>query len=150
MRGDPEPVGAGYYHAMGIVLREGRELTETNRSESVLIAIVNEAFAKEFFPKGRRLGNESSRIGPTRRPRRSPLSACWATVVAQRCIWNAPKGCRSIGRYAETPPSAGLQYLFEQRETFEPMNPTSCALLQRSTAIFLYPLQGRSMSCLPR
>ena len=75
MRGDPEPVGAGYYHAMGIVLREGRELTETNRSESVLIAIVNEAFAKEFFPKGRRLGNESSRIGPTRRPRRSLLSA---------------------------------------------------------------------------
>ena len=54
--GDPESVGVGYYHALGIPLLEGREFTAADRAESIPIAIVNEAFAKEFFPKGSAVG----------------------------------------------------------------------------------------------
>jgi hypothetical protein len=79
--GDPEPVGAGYYHARGIVLREARELTEANRSESVLIAIANEVFAKEFFPKGTAVGQ---RIKPNRADAKAP-SLTVVGVLGNRC-----------------------------------------------------------------
>jgi putative ABC transport system permease protein len=53
-------VSPGYLAAAGIPLREGREFTPSDKSGSLPVAIVNEAFAQEFFPKedpvGRRIG----------------------------------------------------------------------------------------------
>ncbi len=41
-------VGAGYIRALGMQLLNGREFTESDRSGSGKVAIVNEAFAKKF------------------------------------------------------------------------------------------------------
>jgi putative ABC transport system permease protein len=51
-------VSAGYFRAMGIPLRAGRELTERDDEGAPKVAVVNEAFAKRYFgsanPIGRR------------------------------------------------------------------------------------------------
>jgi len=54
--GDPESVGVNYYRVLGIPLLQGREFTQADRAKSFPVAIVNEAFAKEFFPKRSAIG----------------------------------------------------------------------------------------------
>jgi putative ABC transport system permease protein len=53
---DPEPVSSGYFRVTGIPLLDGREFSALDRGEANQVAIVNEEFAKEFFPKGTVLG----------------------------------------------------------------------------------------------
>ena len=72
--GDPESVGVGYYNVMGIPFLQGREFTEADRADSMGVAIVNEAFAKEFFPKGPAVGQ---RIKPGTADAKAP----WLTIV---------------------------------------------------------------------
>ena len=55
--GSPESVGAGFFHVIGIPLLEGREFTDADRVASIPVAIVNEAFVKEFFPNGSPVGH---------------------------------------------------------------------------------------------
>jgi putative ABC transport system permease protein len=72
--GDPESVGVGYCHVMGIPLLRGREFTNADRADSIPVAIVNEAFAREFFPRGPAVGQ---RIKPGTADAKAP----WLTIV---------------------------------------------------------------------
>src|SRR6185312_5317189 len=53
------PISPGYFDLMRIALIEGRDFTERDDSQSPLVAIINEAFARRFFrgqePVGRQL-----------------------------------------------------------------------------------------------
>jgi predicted permease len=44
------PIGPGYFNLMRIALIEGRDFTERDDSESSLVAVINETFARRFFP----------------------------------------------------------------------------------------------------
>jgi len=46
-----------YFHALGISLLQGRLWDETETSRGARLAIVNEAFAKRYFPNGDALGH---------------------------------------------------------------------------------------------
>ena len=60
MNPDFAHVSPGYFHAMGVRLVAGREFTIADRADTQKVAIINEPFAKRFFPKesplGRRIG----------------------------------------------------------------------------------------------
>jgi predicted permease len=60
MNPDFAHVSPGYFQAIGVRLIAGREFAESDRVDTQKVAIVNEAFAKRFFPKenpiGRRIG----------------------------------------------------------------------------------------------
>ncbi len=49
-------VSPGYFRAMGIPLRAGRELTERDDEGAPKVAVVNEAFAKRYFGSGSPIG----------------------------------------------------------------------------------------------
>jgi putative ABC transport system permease protein len=53
---DPEPVSGGYFRVAGIPLLQGREFSDVDRSDSVPVAIINQAFARQFFSKETALG----------------------------------------------------------------------------------------------
>jgi putative ABC transport system permease protein len=53
---NPQPVSGGYFRVAGIPLLEGREFSDEDRAHSMQVAIVNQAFAREFLPKGAVLG----------------------------------------------------------------------------------------------
>jgi len=71
---DPEPVSETYFHVAGIPLLAGREFSDLDRADSPQVAIVNQAFAKEYFPHGNALGQ---RIKPAEPGSRQP----WLTIV---------------------------------------------------------------------
>jgi predicted permease len=50
-------IGPGHFSNMGIPLLEGREFTSADRLGSPKVAIVNETFAKTFFPSGNPIGH---------------------------------------------------------------------------------------------
>jgi predicted permease len=52
----PDPVSASYFHVLGIPLLRGREFAERDRTGSMPVAIVNQAFARKFFSQGNPLG----------------------------------------------------------------------------------------------
>jgi len=43
-------VSPGYFHAMGIVMVEGRDFTEQDRPDTPMTAIISQTMAKQFFP----------------------------------------------------------------------------------------------------
>ena len=49
-------VGPGYFHTLGIPLLSGRDLKESDDAHSLKVAVVNQAFAKKFFPHSDPLG----------------------------------------------------------------------------------------------
>ncbi len=53
---DNRVVSPGYFRAMGVPLVAGRFFEWTDRTDSAKVAIVNEAFARQFFPRGDALG----------------------------------------------------------------------------------------------
>ena len=71
---DPESVSSGYFLIAGIPLLKGREFSDLDRAESPPVAIVNQAFAKEYFPLGTALGR---RIKPGEPGSKQP----WLTIV---------------------------------------------------------------------
>ena len=56
-------VSADYFRAMGIPLREGRTFTPADREDAPPVWIVNEAFAKRYFPNESPVG-KVVRMGP--------------------------------------------------------------------------------------
>lgn len=60
----PEPVSAGYFHVLGIPLLQGREFSGRDGPTAVPVAIVNQAFAREFFPKKSALGQQVKLSAP--------------------------------------------------------------------------------------
>jgi predicted permease len=57
---DTNTVSAGYHELMGIQLLQGRGFTEQDRKGSPHVTIVNEAFARRYFPDGQALGKRVS------------------------------------------------------------------------------------------
>jgi putative ABC transport system permease protein len=53
---DPESVSSSYFSVAGISLLQGREFTNEDGTGSIPVAIVNQAFAEEFLPKGTGIG----------------------------------------------------------------------------------------------
>jgi predicted permease len=50
------PVGPRFVETMGMTLLEGRDLTRADREGTPLVAVVNETFARQFFPGESALG----------------------------------------------------------------------------------------------
>src|SRR6185503_2932143 len=49
-------ISHNYFRTMRIPLVQGREFTDQDRNSSPAVAVVNETFARTFFPKGQALG----------------------------------------------------------------------------------------------
>jgi predicted permease len=54
-------IGLGFFHTVGLSLREGRDFDRSDTKTSEPVAIVNDAFVRRYFGGGRALGR---RIGP--------------------------------------------------------------------------------------
>jgi predicted permease len=54
----PRVISAGYFHAMGIRLREGREFESSDRSGAMRVGIINETAARRFFPGESAVGHQ--------------------------------------------------------------------------------------------
>jgi predicted permease len=91
--GDPESVGVRYCQVIGIPLLEGRQFTETDRADSTPVAIVNEAFAKEFYPQG-------SAVGQRIKPGTADAKAPWLTIVG--VVGNVSRPTLYMGYAQET------------------------------------------------
>src|SRR5215210_1756318 len=65
-------VSPGYLEALGIPLRRGRSFTSGDREGSLAVALVNEAFARRYWPNQDPLGKRLSEDGP---------EGPWRTVV---------------------------------------------------------------------
>jgi putative ABC transport system permease protein len=57
IRLDNRVVSPGYFRAMGVPLIAGRFFEPEDRAETPMVMLVNEAFAREFFPRGDALGH---------------------------------------------------------------------------------------------
>lgn len=66
-----QSITAGYFPAMGIPLRHGRNIEESDVATSVPVAIVSESMAKHYWPTGDAVGK---RIG-------YPWPSPWITIV---------------------------------------------------------------------
>lgn len=53
---DNRVVSSGYFRAMGVPLVAGRFFSWTDRADTPKVVIVNDAFARQFFPRGDALG----------------------------------------------------------------------------------------------
>jgi predicted permease len=89
---DLQAVSVGYFETLGIQLVRGRELTADDREGQTYVAVVNQAFAREFFSTADPIGH---------RFRRS-AQAPWITIVG---IVN---DIRRGGKTAEIRPQAYL------------------------------------------
>ena len=87
-------VAADYFAALGARLRSGRVFTAADRSDSQPVAIVNEAFAKRYFPGGNPLGRRVREGG----------SDNWRTVVG------VIADVRHSGPAADARPEVSLPY----------------------------------------
>ncbi len=54
-------VTPGYFRALGIPVRQGRGFTEYDKSEAPLVALINEALARQYFPGEDPVGKRTSR-----------------------------------------------------------------------------------------
>jgi putative ABC transport system permease protein len=59
-------VSPGYLRAMGIPLRRGRAFTDRDREDAAAVAIVNETFARQHWPRGDALGKRLRSDDPWR------------------------------------------------------------------------------------
>jgi putative ABC transport system permease protein len=67
-------VSPGYFATVGVPVTQGRDFEESDVAGSLPVAIVNESFARKFFPG-------ESALGHTFRPGASRSTAAWLTVV---------------------------------------------------------------------
>jgi predicted permease len=59
-------VSDGYFHTIGARMREGREFTPHDRADAPFVIVVNDAFARQWFPGERAVG-KTVLFGPTGR-----------------------------------------------------------------------------------
>jgi predicted permease len=77
--GDAQPrvpwqsISTGYLETAGIPLLQGRDFATSDASDGTRVALVNDAFVRDYFPGGGALGHRiRTRFGPTQE---------WATIV---------------------------------------------------------------------
>ncbi len=61
---DYDVVGPRYFTALGAVLRRGRDFTAADMGDPGSVAVINESFAKRFFPSVDPIGRTVARGGP--------------------------------------------------------------------------------------
>jgi predicted permease len=98
-----DAAGAGFFRAVGIPLRGGREFTDRDQAGAPKVALVNEAFAKKYFagrdPVGRHMMNGGSShpvldieivgvVADCRVDVRNPAEETWYYPYAQ---WDKPE-----------------------------------------------------------
>lgn len=71
---ESQSVGTGYFQVLGIPLLEGRDFSESDRPDSPPVAIVNEAFAKQFVQTGSAIGRRIKLSTPE-------VKGPWLTIV---------------------------------------------------------------------
>ncbi len=54
-------ISPGYFHAMGIALKRGREFSEADTAQSQPVALINETFAKKYFSGEDPIGRKTNR-----------------------------------------------------------------------------------------
>jgi putative ABC transport system permease protein len=59
-------VSSGYFEALGIPLLAGRNFTEADRADKPQVVVINESFARRFFPHESPLGKRMKIGGPER------------------------------------------------------------------------------------
>ena len=74
-------VSPGYFGTAQISLREGRDFTLADNTGSVPVAIVNEAFAKKFFPNENAMGRHIGITHPDEAPSGSMPSGKWNEII---------------------------------------------------------------------
>ena len=74
-------VSPGYFEAAQIALREGREFTLSDNAHSGPVAIVNEEFAKEFFPDEDPIGRHIGITHADEAPSSSAPSGKWREII---------------------------------------------------------------------
>lgn len=77
-------VSPEFFTAAGIALRQGRYFTAQDGAEAPPVAIVNEAFVRQYYPKGLTLGAQLAvpRNGPAAPGQTGPATAAIVGVVA--------------------------------------------------------------------
>jgi predicted permease len=60
-------VGPDYLHTLGIHILQGRDLLDSDSRTAPKVVIVNETFAKRFFPRGDALGHTAGGVKPEQR-----------------------------------------------------------------------------------
>ena len=56
-----------YFKTLGVPIVEGRAFTDDDRPDTPRVAIVNETFARRYWPRQSAIGKTSARAGPTAR-----------------------------------------------------------------------------------
>ncbi|HET7566073.1 MAG TPA: ABC transporter permease [Gemmatimonadaceae bacterium] len=92
---EPEQVTPDYFRAMGMTMVRGRAFTEADRADAPMVAVVNEAMAKQLWPGENPIGHTIKMFND---------EAPWATVVG------VVKDTRSDGIQAEVPPTMFFPY----------------------------------------
>jgi len=57
-------VGANFFETMGVPVLEGRDIRDTDTDKNLLVAIVNQTFAKKYFPHGSPIGHQLGKKHP--------------------------------------------------------------------------------------
>jgi hypothetical protein len=76
-------VSDGYFQAIGARMVEGREFTPGDNATSPVVLVVNEAFARRWFPGERAVGKELIIWGKTRVPIVAVREAIWSLDRSQ-------------------------------------------------------------------
>ena len=74
-------VSPGYFGAAEIPLREGRDFTVADNRDSVPVAVVNEEFAKEYFPNQNPMGRHIGITHPDEATSGSMTIPKWSEII---------------------------------------------------------------------
>ncbi|HEX5438623.1 MAG TPA: ABC transporter permease [Gemmatimonadaceae bacterium] len=113
---EPEQVSPGYFEAMGMQIVRGRAFTDADRADAPMVAVVNEAMARELWPGEDPIGHTIKMFGD---------KAPWVTVVG------LVKDSRSEGIRADVPPTMFFPYA--QAGTSAYYTPLTMSLVVRTT-----------------
>ncbi len=87
---DFQSVSRNYFRALNIPLVNGRSFTEQDAGQSPLVVVVDETFARRFFPSEEAIGQRLKIGGPE-------VDRPWRTIVGvvgmikQQGVWNEPR-----------------------------------------------------------
>lgn len=99
----PEQVTPGYFAALGVPIVTGRAFAEDDRGNAPLVAVVNEAMARKYWPNASAIGHTIKMLNET---------APWATVVG------VARDVRHGGYQAEAPPTMYFPYAQSARSVY--------------------------------
>jgi putative ABC transport system permease protein len=113
---EPEQVSPGYFEAMGMPIVRGRTFTDADRGDAPMVAVVNEAMARELWPGEDPIGHTIKMFND---------KAPWVTVVGM------VKDARSDGIQADVRPTMFFPYA--QAGTSAYYTPLTMSLVVRTT-----------------